>query len=98
MTQKKLWELFQRNSIVEMLDAGDGTYQGKYPMDFQQFEEAAAEIRRQTLEEAAVTAWSTGMDLHMKEHDTREVGSKIARAIRALIPAEANERKPHDHD
>lgn len=34
-------------------------------------------------EACAVTAWNTGMDLHTKQHDSREIGSACARAIRA---------------
>lgn len=34
-------------------------------------------------EACAIAAWSTGMDLHMKQFDSREVGSACARAIRA---------------
>lgn len=40
---------------------------------------------RQLVEACAVTAWNTGMDLHMKQHDSREVGSAGAAAIRELI-------------
>ena len=40
-------------------------------------------------ERAAVLAWSTGMDLHTKMHDVREVGAKIAVAIRDGSPAPA---------
>ena len=41
-------------------------------------------IRAAALEEAAVCAWSQGMDLHLRVHDSREVGSKCAAAIRQL--------------
>ena len=34
-------------------------------------------------EACAIAAWSTGMDLHMKQGDAREIGSACARAIRA---------------
>ncbi len=34
-------------------------------------------------EACAITAWSTGMDLHMKQYDAREIGSACAKAIRA---------------
>lgn len=34
-------------------------------------------------EACAVAAWSTGMGLHMKAHDAREIGSACAKAIRA---------------
>lgn len=40
---------------------------------------------RQLVEACAVAAWNTGMDLHMKQHDSREVGSAGAAAIRELI-------------
>lgn len=35
-------------------------------------------------ERCAVTAWSTGMDLYMKQFDAREIGSACAHAIRDL--------------
>lgn len=34
-------------------------------------------------EACAVSAWSTGMDLHLKQHDAREIGAACAAAIRA---------------
>jgi trehalose utilization protein len=34
-------------------------------------------------EACAITAWSIGIDLHLKHHDIREVGSACATAIRA---------------
>lgn len=37
-------------------------------------------------EACAVTAWSTGMDLHMKSFDAREIGSKCSQAIRNRPP------------
>ncbi len=42
-----------------------------------------AEAVARERESCAVTAWSTGMDLHMKSFDAREIGSKCAAAIRA---------------
>lgn len=45
-----------------------------------QFAQHIAKLER---EECAVTAWSTGMSLHMKESDAREIGSACAKAIRA---------------
>lgn len=35
-------------------------------------------------EKCAVTAWRIGMEAHLKTHDTREVGSMTAAAIRAM--------------
>jgi len=35
-------------------------------------------------ERCAVAAWSTGMSLHRRNHDAREIGSACAEAIRAL--------------
>lgn len=34
-------------------------------------------------EACAIAAWSVGMDLYLKQHDAREIGSACARAIRA---------------
>jgi len=48
------------------------------------FLERFAELVRQDEREAcAITAWSIGIDLHLKHHDIREVGSACATAIRA---------------
>lgn len=38
--------------------------------------------QRAEREACAVTAWNTGMDLHMKQSDAREIGSLCAAAIR----------------
>lgn len=40
---------------------------------------------RQLVEACAVAAWNTGMSLHMKQHDAREVGARCAGEIRELI-------------
>ena len=59
----------------------------------QELQRARALLREQgaLLETAAVTAWSTGMDLWNKDckqkYDSREVGSACATAIRKLIEA-----------
>ncbi|WP_225783346.1 hypothetical protein [Xenophilus sp. Marseille-Q4582] len=43
---------------------------------------AYAAGQRAEREACAVTAWNTGMDLHMKQSDAREIGSLCAAAIR----------------
>ncbi len=49
----------------------------------------ATDAARKATESAAITAWRWGMENHMKngEHDKREIGSAIARAIRD-VPTE----------
>lgn len=50
------------------------------PADLERFAALVAAAER---EACAVAAWSTGMGLHMKAHDAREIGSACAKAIRA---------------
>lgn len=48
--------------------------------DLHRFAALVAAVER---EACAIAAWSKGMDLHMKQHDAREVGAAAAAAIRA---------------
>jgi hypothetical protein len=52
------------------------------------FEHIAKIVRNETLERAAISAWSTGMDEHHKHqglpYDCREIGSIAAKNIRSL--------------
>ena len=61
-----------------------GEYRIPTPAFHCRLERFAALVRAAALEEAAVCAWSQGMDLHLRVHDAREVGSKCAAAIRQL--------------
>lgn len=49
----------------------------------EELERFAALVAAAEREACAVAAWSTGMGLHMKAHDAREIGSACAKAIRA---------------
>lgn len=54
-----------------------------YEEDLQRFAELVGNAK---LEEAAIRAWSCGMDWHMRRDtsDVREVGSAIAEQIRSI--------------
>lgn len=76
-----------RDEILQMAEqAGCGwTRSGTEPVlitteTIVRFAKAIADKEREC---CAVTAWNTGMDLHTKQHDSREIGSACARAIRA---------------
>ena len=51
-----------------------------------------AEAEKRVIEECAVIAWSTGMQLYKKQDDEREVGSEIASRIRLLKTTNQNEK------
>ena len=45
--------------------------------------DALAQAKADEREACAIAAWSTGMDLHMKKYDAREIGFACAATIRS---------------
>lgn len=73
-----------REEIIKLArDAGIYGTETSVATTFDDLEDFAALVAAKEREACAVAAWSTGMGLHMKAHDAREIGSACAKAIRA---------------
>lgn len=77
-----------RDEIIRMArEAGIGVKDDSlvpvWHLSIKHLKRFAALVAAAEREACAVAAWSTGMGLHMKAHDAREIGSACAAAIRA---------------
>ena len=79
-------DVLQLAKEAGFIDAGYGDIYSPYTEDSDLsglLERFANLVAAKEREACAVTAWNTGMDLHTKQHDSREIGSACAKAIRA---------------